>query len=241
MRPKKSSRPSKTTQLGRPRKFGLGKYLAPSVRSTYEMSILEICQLQVKPNISQNDPSILKSLIEVRSSLRSKVTNTNSRFYQCIEDPSLIYIFGVWPTISAHHAFLESPQRSEILLPQEDLLNFKWIMHMPLPGMESLPLDAHVMSMARIFFKGGEDHTEYQKMMDKHRHKIVDATEPHKVAGGWRSDAEPGMQEALVFTGWSSKQAHEDFTLKAKEDPEYAKLGVLNDGMEVRHMRNMET
>jgi hypothetical protein len=205
------------------------------------MSVLEICQLQAKPNISPNDPSILKSLIEVRSSLRSQVTNTNSQFYQCIENPTLIYILGVWPTISAHHAFLDSPQKSEILLPQEGLLDFNWVMHMPLSSMESLPLDAHVMSIARFFFGGGENHAEYQKVMDKHRHNIVEATQPQKMVDGWRCDAEPGTQEALVFTGWKSKQAHEDFTAKALDDPEYASVRDLCDGREVRHVRNMET
>jgi hypothetical protein len=58
---------------------------------------------------------------------------------------------------------------------------------------------------------------------------------------GWRCDAEPGTQEALVFTGWKSKQAHEDFTAKALDDPEYVSVRDLCDGREVRHVRNMET
>lgn len=112
---------------------------------------------------------------------------------------------------------------------------------MPLPSMESLPLDAQVMSIARFFFRGGENRAEYQKVMDKHRHKIVEATKPHKMVDGWRGDAEPGTLEALVFTGWKSKQAHEDFTVKALDDPEYASVRELCDRNEVRHMSNMET
>jgi hypothetical protein len=204
------------------------------------MSVLEICRLQIKPNISANDPSVLKSLIEVRSSLKSKVTNTNSRFYQCIEDPTLIYILGVWPTISAHHDFLSSPRRSEILLPQEGLLDFHWVMHMPLPGMQSLPLDAHVISMAKFFFRGGENVAEFQRVMNISRSKIVEGAKPYKVVDGWRCDAEPGTHEALVFKGWKSKQAHENFTAKVIEDPEYASVRDLCDGREVWHMRNME-
>jgi heme-degrading monooxygenase HmoA len=204
------------------------------------MSALEICRLQVKPNISPSDPSVVKSLIEVRSSLRSKVTNTNSQFYQCIEDPTLIYILGVWPTISAHHDFLSSTQKSEILLPQEDLLDFNWVMHMPLPGMESLPLDAPVMCIARFFVKEGV-HDELQRVLDRHRHKIVEGSKPYKMIDGWRCDAKPGKEEAFVFSGWKSKQAHEEFTAKAMEDPDYASAKDLCDGVEVKHVLNMET
>ena len=143
--------------------------------------------------------------------------------------------------MSAHHAFLDSPQKSEILLPQEDLLDFNWVMHMPLPSMESLPLDTHVMSIARFFFRGEENPAEYQKVMDKYRHRIIEATKSHKMVDGWRCDAEPGTREALVFTGWESKQAHDDYTTKTLDDSEYASVKNLCDGREVRHVRNMET
>lgn len=111
---------------------------------------------------------------------------------------------------------------------------------MDLHSMEYLPLDAHVMSVARLFVKSGESHAELQRMLDRQRHKIVDGTKPYKVVDGWRCDGEPGNHEALVFSGWKSTQAHEDFTVKAMADPEYASARDLCDGVEVRHMRNME-
>jgi hypothetical protein len=205
------------------------------------MSVLEICQLRIKDGLSTDDPSVLQSLIEVRSMLKSKITNTNSRFYQCIEDPTLIYIFGVWPSVSSHENFRSSPARPEILAPQEDVLDFGWITHMPLPGMESLPLDAPVMSLARFFVKGGDDHVEFQKVLDKSRAKIVDATRPYTVVDGWSCDAEPGKHEALVFTGWASTKDHEEITAEAVLlDPEYGTVRMLSDGFEVKIMSDME-
>ena len=106
--------------------------------------------------------------------------------------------------------------------------------------MESLPLDAHVISIAKFFFKGGENVAEFQRVLDKSRARIAEGTKPYKVVDGWRCDAASGTHEALVFTGWQSKQAHDDFTSKAMEDPEYAIARELCDGSESRHMTNME-
>ena len=113
---------------------------------------------------------------------------------------------------------------------------------MPLPGMEALPLDAPVISLARFFVGGGDDHVEFQRELDKSRLEVMNATEPYKMADGWRCDAEPGKQEALVITGWAIAKAHGDSTAKASMlDPEYGSLEKLSDGCEVRHMVNMET
>lgn len=204
------------------------------------MSVLEICELQVKPEISPNDPAILKRLIEVRSALKAKVVNTNSKFYQCIEEPMLIYILGVWPSISSHNAFLDSPQKSEILSPQVDLLDFNWMVHVPFSDMSCLPLDAHVMSIARLGFKSGANIVEYQRVLNKHRQKIVEASKPHKMVDRWRCDGESGTEETFIFTGWQSVEAHEEFTASAMEDPEYASVKYLSKERAVKHVRNME-
>src|SRR4051812_38878765 len=98
------------------------------------MPVLEVTQLRLK-GISAADQSLLDSLDAVRSILK-----TNSRFYHCIEEPSLIYILGIWPSLAAHRAFLDSPECHEILGPQEELLEFQWSLHMELDAMVSLPL-----------------------------------------------------------------------------------------------------
>ncbi|KAH9219282.1 hypothetical protein DL95DRAFT_384718, partial [Leptodontidium sp. 2 PMI_412] len=121
--------------------------------------ILEICQLKVKSNLSPSDPSLLKVLSKARTELKERVHNTNSRFYQCIEDPTLIYILGVWPSLARHTEFLKTPEKSDILDSQEDLFDFGWILHLEIGerGMDELPLEAPVMAITRLFMKDGEE------------------------------------------------------------------------------------
>ncbi|KAF2178139.1 hypothetical protein K469DRAFT_731897 [Zopfia rhizophila CBS 207.26] len=199
------------------------------------MKILEVTQLRLK-GVSATDRSLLENLSTVRKSLK-----TNSQFYHCIEDPSLIYILGMWLSLDAHKAFLDSQERAKVLGPQEDQLEFKWTLHMELDGMSSLPLDAPVMSIARLFINDDQACIDaYNTVVANHKHTLIEATRPYKVVGGWRCDAEPGKHEALLFTGWESVEAHKDFTAKAGGNAEYAGVRENYEGMEVCHARNME-
>ncbi|KAF2491022.1 hypothetical protein BU16DRAFT_444298, partial [Lophium mytilinum] len=175
------------------------------------MPILEVCLLRLKDGLSAYDHALLKTLSTVRSVLK-----TDSKFYNCIEDPSLVYILGIWPTHEAHKAFLASPEKEKVLGPQEDQLEFQWILHMELDDISLLPLDAPVMAIARLFIKGGKHIEEYNRIVSKYRATIVDGTKPYNVVDGWRSDSEPGKQEALMFSGWASIEAHRAFTAKMR-------------------------
>ena len=112
---------------------------------------------------------------------------------------------------------------------------------MPLPSMESLPLDAQVMSLARFFIKSGEDHVVLEAVLKESLAKTVDVTKPYKVAKGWRCDVEQGKQEALVISGWAGGKAHEDPTCASiLPDSYYENLKLLSSGFEVKQMSNME-
>jgi heme-degrading monooxygenase HmoA len=199
------------------------------------MPVLEVCQLRLRQGVSASDDALLKNLSAVRATLK-----TNSRFYHCIEDPSLIYILGIWPTLDAHKEFLASPESKKILGSQDDQLEFQWMLHMELEDMELLPLDAPVMAIARLFIKGEKHIEEYQRLVDKYRATIADGARGYKVVHGWRYDVEPGKQESLMFSGWESLEAHKTFTAKMRKNEEYASLCDNYEGMEVRHARDME-
>lgn len=197
------------------------------------MPVLEVTQLRLK-GIPADDPTLLKSLSTVRGTLQ-----TNSQFYHCVEDPTLIFVLGVWPTLDAHLDFLASPARDEVLGPQEDLLEFRWTLHMELDAMSSLPLDAPVLAIMRLLIKGDRVNA-YDQAAAKDMHIIADYTHPHNVVNGWRYDAAPGTHEALVFTGWESAHAHAAFAEKAGDNTKFPAIEGVYESMEVWHARNME-
>ncbi|KAJ4365233.1 hypothetical protein N0V83_008851 [Neocucurbitaria cava] len=198
------------------------------------MPVLEVTQLRVK-GLSADDPALLQSLSVVRGKLK-----TNSRFYHCIEDPTLIYILGIWPSLDAHLEFLASPERDEILGPQEDMLDFCWSVHMGLDGMSSLPLDAPVLAIEIMKIKG--DCVEaFDQAVIRHTQHIL-GSHPFKVAHGWRCDAAAGSHEALIFTGWENTQAHVTFAVNQEghRDGDKAALNGQYEVIQVHHAKNLE-
>jgi heme-degrading monooxygenase HmoA len=204
------------------------------------MPVLELLLLRLRPGISPQDPTLVENLSTVRSLVR-----TNSRFYHCIEDPTLIYILGQWPSLAAHKAFLSSPERDAILLPQMHQLDFVWMLHLDLPEGKSmedvLPFTAPVLGIARMFFNSFDpDVDAYKKILADHRSKIVGTTGPYLLFDAWRIDAE-GKAEYVILTGWESVEAHNELTSTLRmSNQEYATAAGYVEGMEVRHMRNLE-
>src|SRR5699024_7475874 len=105
--------------------------------------VLEVTQLRLR-ELSADDPALLESLSTVRAELQ-----TGSHFYNCIDDPGLIYILGTWPSLNAHIDFLASPSKDHILGPQEKMLQFCWTVHVELGGVNLLPLDMPILVIER--------------------------------------------------------------------------------------------
>jgi len=168
---------------------------------------------------------------------------THSRFFQALEDPTLIYVLGLWPNLQTHQSFLASPLKPEILSPQQDLLDFGWMIHIPLEDLESLPLGAPIVAIARLHVKGGEHVIAHKEITGRYGGMLVERTKPYGVVEGWRVDGEEGAQEQeqVVITGWEAKEDHLAFGAGLRETyPDYAGLRDHWQGIEVNHMRDME-
>jgi heme-degrading monooxygenase HmoA len=164
------------------------------------MPVVEVAQLRLK-GVAPDDPALLRNLSSVRAILK-----TQSEFYSCIDDPRLVFILGFWPSLEAHRGFLASPRAAEVLGSQESMLEFRWALHMELDTMASLPLDAPVLAITRRQVRE-DDVAAYDKALATEKDALVQGSK-HKVVGGWRVDAAPGVHEALLFTGWENAQAY---------------------------------
>ncbi|ORY12224.1 hypothetical protein BCR34DRAFT_483035 [Clohesyomyces aquaticus] len=198
------------------------------------MPVLEVTQLRLK-GVSAADRGLLRNLSLVRDALQ-----TNSRFYHCTEDPSLIYIFGLWPSLDAHLEFLASPRSSEVLGPQEEQLDFQWALHMNLDAMSSLPLDAPVMAISMVVIKE-HDIDAYNQSITATRRLFSDASRPYRIVNGWRCDPTSRNHEAVMFTGWPSVEAHSAFVTEGRKNPDFARMEALYQTVEVRHARTLES
>ncbi|KAF1834988.1 hypothetical protein BDW02DRAFT_314285 [Decorospora gaudefroyi] len=198
------------------------------------MPVLELTQLRLKGSTA-DDPTLLQSLSTVRAKLQ-----TSSQFYNCIDDPTVVYILGIWPNLGAHLDFLASPGRDEILGPQEDMLQFCWTIHVELGGMSLLPLDAPVLAIETLRVR--RDCVEaFEQAVMRHTQQPPPGSRSFKVAHGWRCDAASGNYEALIFSGWENVQAHITLTMsKSCNSNDVAAIDGQYETMQVTHARNME-
>jgi hypothetical protein len=149
------------------------------------MPVLEVTQLRLR-RLSAHDPLLLESLSIVRGKLHTK-----SQFYTCIEDPTTLYILGIWRDLQQHQDFLASPARDEVLGPQEDMLDFQWTVHIEVEGMSSLPLDAPVLAIERL-------------------------SVPEDCVDAFEQAAARNLGNNPIISGWEHAQAHVSFTARQK-------------------------
>ncbi|KAF2848908.1 hypothetical protein T440DRAFT_427557 [Plenodomus tracheiphilus IPT5] len=197
------------------------------------MPILEITQLRLK-GVAAHDPALLENLSDVRRKIQ-----TSSRFYSCIEDPALIYILGIWPSLEAHLEFLASPARDEVLGPQENVLKFCWTAHLELDSMNSLPLDTPVLGIEKLRIGGGY-RAEFEQVVARYAH-ILESTHTTKVKHAWRCDP-PGSHELFLFSGWRDLKSHVTFAEKHQggSGNDVADITCPYDQMQIHHARCLE-
>jgi heme-degrading monooxygenase HmoA len=195
------------------------------------MAVLELTLLRLKHGVNHTDATLLSNLRAIRAEIK-----TNSRFYHCTEDPSLLYILGLWPSQEAHNNFLASADRARILGPQEQQTEFLWGIHAELDSMQSLPLTARVLAISRQVVRP-ESVEKYDEIMATEEKIIQDATALYPVVRVWRIDAEKGKHEALIFTGWNSVDEHVEF-MEANKNKESTELILVE---ETKHGLDLES
>jgi heme-degrading monooxygenase HmoA len=198
------------------------------------MPVLEITQLHLK-GMSANDPQLLHVLSDVRARLKTK-----SQFYTCIEDPTKVYILGMWRDLEQHLDFLASPLRDEVLGIQANLLDFQWTIHMELESMSSLPLDAPILAIERLSVE--EDYVVAVHQATTKYMQHLEGSRPFRVAYGSRCDTMPGIQEVIIFSGWENSQAHVRFSVEQHNysDTDGATISGHYKELVVHHAKNLE-
>ncbi|KAH8730078.1 hypothetical protein GQ44DRAFT_476977 [Phaeosphaeriaceae sp. PMI808] len=198
------------------------------------MAVLEVTQLRLK-GPPAGDPKLLESLSIVRAKLQTK-----SQFYSCIEDPTKLYILGLWRDLEQHINFLASPVRDEVLGPQEDMLEFQWTVHMEIESMSSLPLDAPVLALERLSVKKGCIDVCHQAAT-RYAH-LSQGSHPCKVTHGWRCDASPEAHELVIFSGCENAQAHVTFATRQQsyDSSDHATTMGQYEELLVHHAWNLE-
>lgn len=209
-----------------------------------ELAILPLTHALTKENLSL--PSAVIQKLKIAKSVLEEASNYEFRFFQQIEDPSVIYIIGKWDSPEAHYAFLPSAKNQELLqLFKEDVhieevdgkkmqmwhldhdvfnvpANAKWVFKAPI-------------SSCNRHFVPKEKKSGFIEKFNEVRGLLEDFTTPYGVVGGWRIEKE----EWVLFSGFESVENHMEFA-KTEGFGKYREIVGFVRGSEVKHLRGVE-
>jgi quinol monooxygenase YgiN len=207
------------------------------------MTVTELAVLHALPDGDGKVPSehLLANLRTAKQVLESN-SGHSFRFFQQIEDPTVIYIVGAWSSTAAHEAFLPSSQNLALLdlfKGQVDIENIL-MYHLELDADATpLPLNAPAISVNRHFIKHGQ-RDAFQKRFEEVKPLLQNYTKPRAVTGGWRIEKEAEDKEEWdLFSGFESVEHHIGFS-KTDEFQKYGSLVEYVDSFEVKHMKHLE-
>jgi heme-degrading monooxygenase HmoA len=224
----------------------------------FNMVVTEFAVFPLARSVTRGNPVLPDVLIEnlkqAKAALES-VSGYGFRYFQQIEDPSTIYITGLWDSVAAHDTFLASPKNKELLeLFKDDL---SWVgdrmltlWHLegdvfnldPSNGLKSV-FTAPIISCNRHFVPR-EKKEGFVSKFEEVRGILEDYTKPFKVIGGWRIEKEEvdgrEREEWALFSGFDSVDHHMAFA-KTEVFQRYREIVAFVEGFEVKHFKAIES
>ena len=161
-----------------------------------------------------------------------------------MEEPEAFFQIGEWESLDAWRQFESTNDKKQVLQFLNQFSTVEWTEHMPIDSINTLPVQAPVMTVSRCLFKEYDDHPRtYEKEVATLLPEIEAETKPWRYVGGWTVDTRPDLHKWIVFGGYRSKKHHQLLATRLKDECEFF-AGMsehYDEGTLHRHCWNMET
>jgi heme-degrading monooxygenase HmoA len=200
------------------------------------MRVTELIIFRLLPSFTITNPEVL-SVLSISKQTLQNYTRLPWTGYNSIEDPSLLYILGGWPSIEVHlEEFDPSPQGERLRQLAAPFLQLESYFHIDVDPL-TLALNERTLSIGRNFVEP-EKKCKFEEVYEKVKH-YLEAFIGRKelVKGGWRIDKDPakrGEEEFVLFTWWESLEKQKQFA-KTKGGKKYFKLKDETKGVDIKH------
>ncbi|OCL13264.1 hypothetical protein AOQ84DRAFT_118195 [Glonium stellatum] len=204
------------------------------------MAVTELALLRLLPATTISTSALKASLAKAKTAMQDY---TGRRFYflHQIEDPTLIYVFGEWESLTQHmDAFIPSAQNQELLDAVKDQLAIEGLVHLnvghaSLPSADEVGAADNVFSIGRHFVKAGAK-DEFAAAFEANKHALQDYATQGKIGGGWRVDKDGNKEEWVLFCPWKNVDEHIGF-VNTQGFAEYSKIREYVDGVDIKHAK----
>ena len=213
------------------------------------MPVTELALLHILKSSKEGEPELTPTLLNhLRLAKEAMEKASGLKFYylQCMEDPSLIFILGGWPSVKFHmEEWIPSQENQDLLRLMEGEVEVEYMFHLDLdPKEREGVIGSKVVAVVSHFVKKDEE-KEFEKCFEEVKGKLEENIGGHeRVTRAWRMDRgfvkgdEPAKQkegeEWVLFSGWDSLEKHHEFG-KSEDSKEYSKIFAHTDGIDIKH------
>lgn len=221
------------------------------------MPVTEFVVLSLTKPVTSDSPTLPETVIQHLKEAKAVLESASGygfRYFQQVEDPSKVYILGLWDSVTAHTTFIASPENQRLLELLKDEIFFTGerkitLWHLegdvfaldPSSGLKSV-FTAPVISCNRHFVST-DRRVEFVTKFQEVRSILEDYTKPFNVVGGWRIEKEEvegkEREELVLFSGFDSVDNHMVF---AETEPftKYREIVALVQGFDLNHFTAIE-
>jgi hypothetical protein len=213
------------------------------------MTISEFALFVLAANVTIDNPSLRTELTHAKSIMQN-YTGNSFYFYQQVESPSSVYLFGEWASIDQHvNQFATSPENMAAIGSLLGYVTPQWAFHadvshadLPLPVTAADKAKAlcgdYVLSFAQYNVQDGKK-ADFQAAYDAGKGYLENYLTEGKMNGGWRIDTADGQEEFVLLAPFKNVQQDFDFA-KTKGWAQWDQIrGTLNS-TDVKHVRLLD-
>lgn len=199
-----------------------------TILKRHETPILEVCRRRLIDSVKPTDLALKIASKEMRQS-----TGAECAMYAAIEEPDVVFILRLWPSMDAYHASTVPHGGSSYL---GAFSKEEWVEHVPINSMEDLPLKAPIMTISRCLFNESGDHVEkYLQQNELLLPTIEEHVKPWSYVGYFTVDSTDTYHKRMVFGGWRSKKHHQELASRLKKDCDFFEEIPLHYDPQTQH------
>jgi hypothetical protein len=214
-----------------------------------KMTISEFALFVLAANVTIDNAGLRGELSHAKS-IMQKYTGNSFYFYQQVESPSSLYLFGEWASIDQHvNQFATSPENMAAIGSLLGYVTPQWAFHadvsnadLPLPTTPAEKAKAlcgdQVLSIAQYNIQDGKK-AEFQSIFDANKNYLENYLTEGKMNGGWRIDTAAGQEEFVLLAPYKNVQQDFDFA-KTQGFPQFDQIRACLNSTEVRHVRLLD-
>ena len=218
------------------------------------MPVTELALIRILPQDHPVNSSDIVSLFSASDAALYSYNQKSFIYFQQIEDPNYIYIFGDWESAEEHYTrYVPSEPNQQALKSLKDRVEVVWLQHLEVDR-EDLPLvreNNGVIGIGRHYMTK-ENRVEFERLFDERKGLLHAYATRGTPTGGWRLEwdgevnekakeaaMERQREEWVLISPWADVAEHTAFE-KTDTSDDFKALREILEEVDIKHARRIK-